>query len=178
MRTSTGPEGLAAYYETSASIDLRQIVPNIAARTLVIHEPAFPFGSLKLCEQVAKSISAAHLLVVHEQSIAGTAHEGHVSAIDDFLRSGAVTRLPTAAGRGLYGPTVSGTLLTPREIQVLGLVASGLANKQVADDLGLAVATVERHVANIYTKIGARGRVDATAYAIRHGLAKASPDQK
>jgi pimeloyl-ACP methyl ester carboxylesterase/DNA-binding CsgD family transcriptional regulator len=179
MRTSTGPEGLAAYYETSASIDLRQIVAEIAAPTLVIHEPAFPFGSLTLCEQVAKSIREAHLLVVHEQSIAGTVHEGHVSAIDEFLRSGAVTKPSTVASPDLYGPpTVSETPLTPREIQVLALVASGLTNKHVADDLGLAVATVERHVANIYTKLGARGRVDATAYAIRHGLAKAFPDKK
>jgi DNA-binding CsgD family transcriptional regulator len=178
MRTSTSAQGLAAYYETSASIDLRQIAPKIAAPTLVIHEPAFPFGSLTLCEQVAKSIPAAKLLVVHEQSIAGTAHEGHVSAIDDFLRSGAVTSSPTVAGAGVYGPSVSRTLLSPREIQVLALIASGLSNKQVADDLGLAVATVERHVANIYTKIRARGRVDATAYAIRHGLVKAFPDRK
>jgi DNA-binding NarL/FixJ family response regulator len=54
-------------------------------------------------------------------------------------------------------------------------VAAGLTNKEIAVDLGLAVPTVERHVVNIYTKIGARGRVDATAYALRHGLARLRP---
>jgi hypothetical protein len=55
-------------------------------------------------------------------------------------------------------------------------VAAGLTNKEIAVDLGLAVPTVERHVVNIYTKIGARGRVDATAYALRHGLARLRPN--
>jgi DNA-binding NarL/FixJ family response regulator len=53
-------------------------------------------------------------------------------------------------------------------------VASGSTNKEVADQLRVSVATVERHIVNIYTKIGARGRVDATTYALRHGLVKLS----
>ena len=171
MRASTGPDGLAAYYKTSASIDLTELVASVAMPTLVIHEPAFPFGSRQLCEEVAKSIRDAQLAVVREQSIAGTAHEGHISAIDDFLRPGRRTSaaLPSDS---IPPPSVSGISLTPREIEVLGFVASGLTNKDIAEELGVAVGTVERHVANIYTKIGARGRVEATAYAIRHGLTR------
>jgi DNA-binding NarL/FixJ family response regulator len=57
--------------------------------------------------------------------------------------------------------------LTPREIQVLQHVAGGATNKEIAADLGVAVSTVERHLVNLYTKIGARGRADAVAYALR-----------
>jgi len=60
--------------------------------------------------------------------------------------------------------------LTGREVEVLGLVASGRANKEIAAALCLSVATVERHVANVYRKIGVTGRVEAATYALRHKL--------
>ena len=58
-----------------------------------------------------------------------------------------------------------------REVDVLRLLAGGESNAQIARRLGLSTNTIERHVANLYRKIGARGRADATAYALRHGLA-------
>jgi DNA-binding CsgD family transcriptional regulator len=60
--------------------------------------------------------------------------------------------------------------LTPRELGVLRLVAAAQTNKEIAGELYISVATVERHVANIYRKIGARSRVEATSYALREGL--------
>ena len=59
--------------------------------------------------------------------------------------------------------------LTAREVDVLRMIASGSSNREIADDLVLSVRTVERHVTNIYAKIAARGRADATAYAMHHG---------
>jgi DNA-binding NarL/FixJ family response regulator len=53
---------------------------------------------------------------------------------------------------------------------VLRLVAAGKSNKEVAGDLVLSVRTVEKHVAGVYAKTGARGRADAATYALRHGL--------
>jgi DNA-binding CsgD family transcriptional regulator len=60
--------------------------------------------------------------------------------------------------------------LTAREAEVLGLLAAGKTNKEIAGELVLSPATVERHVANLYRKIGARRRAEATAYALNHGL--------
>lgn len=60
--------------------------------------------------------------------------------------------------------------LTARERDVLRLIAQGLSNQAIASELVLSVRTVERHISNIYPKIGARGRADATAYALRHGV--------
>jgi DNA-binding NarL/FixJ family response regulator len=68
------------------------------------------------------------------------------------------------------GPSVPDGL-TARELEVLRLVASGRSNREIAEELVLSVRTVERHVTNLYAKIGARGKADATAYAFRHGLA-------
>ena len=61
--------------------------------------------------------------------------------------------------------------LSPREIEVLRLLANGETNGQIAARLGISINTVERHVGNIYRKIDARGRADATAWAIRNGIA-------
>ena len=53
---------------------------------------------------------------------------------------------------------------------MLQLLAEGESNRQIARRLAPSTHTVERHVANLYRKIGARGRADATAYALRNGL--------
>jgi DNA-binding NarL/FixJ family response regulator len=60
--------------------------------------------------------------------------------------------------------------LTSREVEVLRLVAQGQSNKEIAAALVLSVRTVERHITNLYGKIDARGKADATAYAFKHGL--------
>jgi ATP/maltotriose-dependent transcriptional regulator MalT len=63
--------------------------------------------------------------------------------------------------------------LSAREVEVLGLVAQGLSNADIARELVLSVRTVERHVANVYLKIGASGRTAravATAWAYAHGI--------
>jgi DNA-binding CsgD family transcriptional regulator len=66
-------------------------------------------------------------------------------------------------------------VLTAREVEVLRLVARGKTNKEIAAELVLSPATVERHITNIYAKIGARGRADATGYAYTHGLVADPP---
>lgn len=60
--------------------------------------------------------------------------------------------------------------LTPRELDVLQLVATGITNQDIADRLFVAVRTVDRHVGNILTKLGVPSRTAATAYAYEHGL--------
>ena len=60
--------------------------------------------------------------------------------------------------------------LTPREVEILTRLAAGATNVQLAVGLHLSVKTIERHLSNIYTKLGMRGRAEAAAYAQRHGL--------
>ena len=64
--------------------------------------------------------------------------------------------------------------LTAREVEVLRLVARGRSNQEIATELVLSVRTVERHIANIYDKIGASGRAAraaAASYALAAGVA-------
>jgi DNA-binding NarL/FixJ family response regulator len=62
--------------------------------------------------------------------------------------------------------------LTPREAEVLGLIAAGLTNTEIAERLVVSAATVKSHVNHIFAKIGARDRAQAVVYAYEHGLAE------
>lgn len=76
-----------------------------------------------------------------------------------------------AATPPLAEPAGPHRTLTEREAEVLQLIGSGLSNKAIADRLVVSVRTVERHLLNIYAKIGARGRADAIAFALKHSAA-------
>jgi DNA-binding NarL/FixJ family response regulator len=60
--------------------------------------------------------------------------------------------------------------VTQRQIAVLRLVATGRSNREIAAALSVSERTVERHLENLYRKIDAHNRAEATAYAMRHGL--------
>jgi len=62
-------------------------------------------------------------------------------------------------------------MLTRRELEVLGLLAQGLSNKEMAGVMWLSDRTVERHITSLYRKIGVARRSEATAFALRHGIA-------
>lgn len=65
--------------------------------------------------------------------------------------------------------------LSPREAQVLELVAGGRTNKEIAAELVVSVHTVERHLQNAYRKVGVRNRSDAAAYIVRREAVAATP---
>lgn len=61
--------------------------------------------------------------------------------------------------------------LTAREVEVLGLLAGGLSDLQIAEKLVLSPHTVHAHISSIYSKLGITSRSTATRYAIEHHLA-------
>jgi DNA-binding NarL/FixJ family response regulator len=83
------------------------------------------------------------------------------------LRRGGVRGLP----RGPRKATRNPAQLTARELEVLGLVAQGLANREIAQRLFLSEKTVARHVSAILRKLDVRTRAQASPQAVRLGLA-------
>ena len=61
-------------------------------------------------------------------------------------------------------------VLTPRELEVLKLIAEAHTSKEISKELWISIKTVERHRQNILDKLGMRDRVELTRYAIRRGL--------
>ncbi len=63
-----------------------------------------------------------------------------------------------------------GVPLTPRELKVTTLIGRGLSNRQIAEHLSISIATVERHAANIFNKLGLHSRSQVAVWAAEHGL--------
>ncbi len=121
-------------------------------------------GLSRVCRQTDRAAEAAqHLRDAQDlaERIASPRWRAEVRA--------ALAELAGAAAAPLPGN------LTRRQAEVLTKLAAGLTNKQIAAELYLSPATVERHLATIYAKLGLSGRVDAARYAIEHGLAEPPP---
>jgi two-component system, NarL family, response regulator LiaR len=105
---------------------------------------------------VLKTAAAEHVIAAVRDAAAGTAS----------LSSELLTRLTQALQR----PPPPDPLqpLSPREREVLGLIARGHSNRQIASDLGIGEQTVKTHVRSILTKLGLQDRVQAAIFALRH----------
>ena len=90
---------------------------------------------------------------------------------ESFLYPGAVTALICDyLHRARRGDALPTTILTPREEEVVKLIAEGDSAREIAKTLGISAKTVDRHRANILQKLGLRDRLALTRYAIRAGL--------
>lgn len=92
---------------------------------------------------------------------------------EPFLYPGAVTALIDDHLRRVRDGEEARDPLTPREAEVVKLVAESYTNRQIAEALVISEKTVERHRANILEKLGVHDRVELTRYAIRNGLIEA-----
>ena len=94
--------------------------------------------------------------------------EGRPAAVRAVLDAAGARDVPVSAAAPPAG-------LTPREAEVLVLLARGRTNKEVAAALGVAPKTVGRHAENLYAKLGVRSRAAAALWAAEHGLLGARP---
>jgi len=107
-------------------------------------------------EEIEQAIRA---LVAGETHLDPTVQQRLVAAVLD------TTPIPDAPAQALPDE------LTPREAEVLKLIASGLSNAEIADALVVSHATVKTHVNRVFYKTGARDRAQAVRYAYQHGIA-------
>lgn len=166
IRETTTPEEMRSALAEIDRFDVTDLLPAVKAPTLVMNRRKAAWPSLEVATDLAARVPGARLVAFEGVTpLPWTSHVEEIArTIDGFLGDG-----PSQVGVNLEEGIDSG--LTSRETEVLTLLASGRSNKEIAQHLSLSVYTVQRHVANIYNKIGARGRADATAYALRHGLA-------
>ncbi len=94
----------------------------------------------------------------------------HHALLDPVVHSRLIAAA-SAAARPAPPPASLPDDLTPREAEVLSLIARGLSNREIAATLVVSEATVKTHVNHVFAKIGARDRAQAVHYAYTHGLA-------
>ena len=133
---------------------------------------------------LAEQIPSVRCVVLtgQERVLEEVLEAGAFGFVTKYQRLEDVTLAIRAAARGemsvssrmvgrLIGQSGSSTsALTPREIDVLSLMARGMSNGEIAIDLNLSVNTIRNHVANILTKPDVRSRLNAVAKATREGL--------
>jgi DNA-binding NarL/FixJ family response regulator len=81
-----------------------------------------------------------------------------------------IERASGGARRRAHGSVTGTTTLTPREIEIVRLVAQGLRNKELANRLSITEGTVKIHLHNIYDKLGVDGRLELVLCAQQRGL--------
>lgn len=152
-----------------AMLELARLLPEVdvtdAARAirvpaLVMVRDRSVYMGVDEARQLASLIPGARLLILDGVAEAPFLEDPDsvTTAIVDFVATDAPAPRPASVP------------LTEREREVLRLLANGHTGKEIGRELGISVPTVQRHIANIYAKIGARGRVDAAAYAFAHGM--------
>ena len=160
QRASAEAETAAAALELAYRFDVRALLEQVRAPTIVVHRRADRAVSYACGRDLARSIAGARFVTLE-----GDAHLPWVGdwmsvarALGSFL-TGARSPDPAAAG-----------LLSRREREVLTLVAGGLSNREIAERITVSPHTVHRHVANIRHKLGSGSRAAAVAEAVRLGL--------
>ncbi|WP_251075275.1 response regulator transcription factor [Streptomyces sp. ISL-12] len=147
-----------------ATRELAALKPGLRILMLTMHDnEQYLFQALKAgaCGYVLKSVADRDLVAACRAAMRN----------EPFLYPGAVTALiRNYLDRVRHGEENPDQLLTPREEEVLKLVAEGHSSKDIAEILFISVKTVHRHRANLLHKLGLRDRLELTRYAIRAGL--------
>lgn len=163
QRAAASPQTAAALLELIYRTDVRAELARVQAPTLVAHrrgDRAIPYH---LGRELAAGIPKATLI-----PLAGTAHFPWAGDTESVARAMRSVLAPQAPAHVAAEPAA--VLLSAREREVLALVAKGLSDPEIAEQLVLSQHTVHRHVANIRNKLGRGSRTAAVAEAARLGL--------
>jgi non-specific serine/threonine protein kinase len=159
-------EGMAAVVASVAPAHAFQLVGAAAA----LREAAAAPLSARESGLLDRRMALSRRTLGRERSLSAE-NAGRGMSIDDAIDLAMTLLTSEATNR----PTntnhrVDNAGLTPREMEILQFIARGASNKEIAVELVLSVRTVERHINNLYAKIGAHSKAEATAYAFRTGL--------
>ena len=174
LRQSVSQEGMRAAFEFHDSFDASSRLTKVRAPTLVIHRTQIEWLPPAIGLNLAAEIANSEFVSLEGEYLAPYMgnQEQAAAVIERFLSA-----KPPSGARAASAPAqpASASLpppndLTEREAQVLVLVARGLTNREFAEQLVLSHRTVEHHLSNLYAKIGARHKAEATAFALTHNL--------
>ncbi len=157
LQASMTPDFFQRLIEAQESFDATDLLEKVHVPTLVVHRPSYSILDSTSSSFLASRIAGAKLVFLDEGP-GGEGLGGLLNAMLDFA--------PPWTARQPAGPGPKGVALSPREVQVLSLLTQGIRNQDIARELRISVPTVERHLTNIYLKVGATSRVEAVTFAL------------
>jgi pimeloyl-ACP methyl ester carboxylesterase/DNA-binding CsgD family transcriptional regulator len=166
IQNSLPGETMARLIESHMDVDANPFLPQVRCPTVVCHSRRDPLYPYVLGRRLAEAIPNAQLVPIDAEGGPFMDPAPVVEAMDAVLPP--IPSLSLGPGPASV-PTAGANPLTPRETEILRMIASGETSKEISRRLNLSVRTVGRHITNIYDKIGARGRADAAAWALRQG---------
>jgi len=168
LRKSTTPETAVRLFEARGEIDVRDLAPEVRAGTLVVHARDDRVVPVEEGRLLAALIPGARLVLLESAN--------HILLVDEPAWRYFVSELYAFLGTAPPAPPpVEVVDLSARELEVLELVAAGLTNEAMAERLYLSVRTVERHLSNIYAKLGVSGKAARAGAAARFSRLSGSP---
>ena len=172
QREAASPEMAASLWQTYLTCDVAALATRVSAPSLVLHARGDRVISFEAGVELAALLPDAHFMPVesanHAVTETGRQDPNVYRAIAAFLGEETAAGAVATEREGPHPAVVaSHAPLTHRQLQVLRLIAAGKSSREVAAELILSERTVQRHIADLYTKIGARNRAEATAFALR-----------
>ncbi|MBV9544010.1 MAG: alpha/beta fold hydrolase [Chloroflexi bacterium] len=169
FREATTPTIARQAMREASRMDVTSEAQAVRCPALVLHRPDASGTPLGAAETLAAALPDCRLELLPGTSshLFGEHPDEVVQRIVQFIANPSAPPTSRPPGRAASGAERG---LSPREADVLRCLAAGDSNGEIARRLGLSVNTVERHVTNVYRKIDARSRSDATAFAIRTGI--------
>jgi len=162
-----------AFYSGISHVEVTAMLSKVQAPTLVMSRGQAHIGpGIDASRSLASGIPNARLILLDGISVAPYLGDAKavLGEIIDFLSEGDLPLLPPDVRSLLALPGSSPEPLTPREIDVLNLVAQGMSNQEVADALVIGVGTVKSHLYKVFGKLDVKRRTQASAKAKELGL--------
>lgn len=161
FKTSATPAEFTRMIRAFAASDVSDVLPRLQTPTLMIHSLRQHWLSPEEGVKTAAKIAGARIFFPEAGDTEPEPSQG-ARMIVDFLQE-----LPAFESKsGAGSPRRLAIALSARQRDVLRLLAEGKTTREIAEELVLSERTVERHIADVYGKIGARNRAEATAYAL------------
>ena len=170
QRISCTADNAARVQEIGSNINVVDRLHQVSTPTLVIHsrnDPRVPFSEGRLLASLIPGAALVELDSPNHLTLADEpAWEKLIANVRHFIATGTPLPEPAQAPAGQGGADD----LTPRELEVLHLIALGRTNKEIASELVISMNTVTNHVKNILGKTGSSNRTEAANYAFRRSL--------
>jgi pimeloyl-ACP methyl ester carboxylesterase/DNA-binding CsgD family transcriptional regulator len=163
-RKSASPAMAAALLESRGELDVTALLPQVRVPTLVLHSRNDAVTPISEGRRIATEIPDAAFVELESRNHVLLEHEPAWQRFQEVVAEFTGVARPVVTDEGAFA------VLTGREREILGLLAQGLSNAQIAQRLSISDKTVRNHLSHLFDKLGVWTRAQAIVFAHDHGF--------